>query len=42
MVFCDSAVGSTFDDLYQQADKALYKAKEKGKNVFVMFDDTML
>ena len=42
VVFCDSAVGSTFDDLYQQADKALYKAKEKGKNVFVMFDDTML
>lgn len=42
IVFCDSAVGSTFDDLYQQADKALYKAKEKGKNVFVVFDDTML
>lgn len=39
MVFCDSASGTTFDDLYQKADRALYQAKEKGKNVFVVFDE---
>ena len=42
MVFCESDDGAAFDDLYQKADSALYKAKEKGKNVFVVFDENML
>ncbi len=42
MVFCESDDGAAFDDLYQKADRALYKAKEKGKNVFVVFDENML
>lgn len=42
MVFCESGDGAVFDDLYQKADSALYKAKEKGKNVFVVFDEIML
>lgn len=31
MVFCESGDGAVFDDLYQKADSALYKAKEKAK-----------
>lgn len=31
MVFCESDDGAAFDDLYQKADSALYKAKEKAK-----------
>lgn len=42
MVFCESDDGAAFDDLYQKADSALYKAKGKGKNVFVVFDENML
>ena len=42
MVFCESDDGADFDDLYQKADSALYKAKGKGKNVFVVFDENML
>lgn len=42
MVFCESDDGAAFDDLYQKADRALYKAKGKGKNVFVVFDENML
>ena len=42
MVFCESDDGAAFDDLYQKADSALYKAKGKGKNFFVVFDENML
>ncbi len=27
----------TYGDLYQNADEALYKAKEKGKNTYVLY-----
>ncbi|HBT65794.1 MAG TPA: hypothetical protein DEB10_14140 [Ruminococcaceae bacterium] len=31
--------GITFEDLYHNADKALYEAKKKGKNTYAMFND---
>lgn len=31
--------GSDFDSLYKAADKALYKAKQRGKNQLAFFDD---
>jgi diguanylate cyclase (GGDEF)-like protein len=31
--------GRTFQELYANADKALYKAKEQGRNRFVLFSD---
>ncbi|MDO4540229.1 MAG: diguanylate cyclase [Syntrophomonadaceae bacterium] len=31
--------GATFDELYRNADYALYRAKEQGKNRFVMYGD---
>lgn len=32
--------GKTFADLYANADAALYRAKQNGKNTFVIFDNT--
>ena len=32
--------GKTFGDLYAKADTALYRAKQNGKNTFVIFDNT--
>ena len=32
--------GKTFGDLYAKADAALYRAKQNGKNTFVIFDST--
>ncbi|MTJ93285.1 MAG: GGDEF domain-containing protein [Desulfovibrio sp.] len=32
--------GKTFGDLYARADAALYRAKQNGKNTFVIFDKT--
>lgn len=32
--------GKTFGDLYARADAALYRAKQNGKNTFVVFDNT--
>ncbi len=33
--------GSTFEELYQNADKALYRAKAMGKNRYVFYSDTL-
>lgn len=33
------AHGNDFETLYKSADKALYKAKERGKNQLAFFDD---
>lgn len=34
--------GNTFEELYQCADKALYKAKMNGKNSYVLYDQSIL
>lgn len=31
--------GRNFNELYRSADKALYKAKENGKNIYVIYGD---
>lgn len=38
IAFCESGKGETFAELYLKADTALYKAKNEGKNKFVVFD----
>ena len=41
VAFCEAGRGETFAELYLKADTALYKAKDKGKNMFVVFDASM-
>ena len=33
--------GKTYEELFHNADKALYFAKEQGKNGFAFYDETM-
>lgn len=42
VAFCEAGGDETFAELYLKADTALYKAKDKGKNMFVVFDASML
>lgn len=34
--------GNTFEEMYQCADKALYKAKTNGKNSYVLYDQSIM
>lgn len=34
--------GNTFEEMYQCADKALYKAKTSGKNSYVLYDQSIM
>ena len=36
-----SGAGLSFKDLLERADKALYKAKESGKNRFIVYSDNL-